>query len=271
MPPQQPAVAHRRVHAPPVLRQDGSRLDWTRASYEATVALRGTNSAVIHQLRHAPELENLIAQGAAAFATEIRCPRTMHSRVETAQGNEQTLQLDGHRNDSLYISPGIVALRDDELSTAGLGPHLANGAATIAVREGWWLAQGGQFSFVPLLAGMLRFVRDADGELGEGRMTVEEAGGAMEPHFMVTLAAKLYDERRESRDVHIAALIAAFGLLPASSLASGGPNSGCPLDLALRARLDESSVPDWDDAQMWDPALAATAIEPFWLDTALVE
>ena len=104
-------------------------------------------------------------------------------------------------------------------------------------------------------------------------MSVEEAELSGNPYFKVTLAAELYDHRREHRDIQIAALIAAFGQLPRSTMARGkddeeedGVNADCPLAQALRARLEDADLSDWD-SEFFDPARAATSMERFWIDT----
>lgn len=258
----------------PVLAHDGSRLDWIAAKYSATVALQRQASAVIHELRDAPEIEALLSKGDAVYATEIRCPRTMLSRVEHAEGTSQLINWhEAERNDDLYLIPGIVAIRDTSITASGLHPLVQGDRTSVDIPAGWWLARGGEYQFTPLLVNLLRFVKDNDGELKPGTMSVEEAELSGNPYFKVTLAAELYDHRREDRDVQIAALIAAFGLLPRSTMARGrdgedGENADCPLAQALRSRLEDVEPPlaDWD-SEFFDPARAATSMENFWIDT----
>lgn len=253
----------------PVLVHDGSRLDWLSAKYSATVALKRQASAVVHELSDAPEIESLLSGGDAVYATEIRCPRTMLSRVEPAAGREQLIEWhDAERNDDLYLIPGIIASRDTTLNAAGLHPLVHGGRASVDIPAGWWLARGGEYQFTPSLVNLLRFVKDNDGALRPGTMSVEEADLSGTPYFKVTLAAELYEHRREDRDIQIAALIAAFGHLPRSSMAKDGDTDDCPLALALRSKLEDidPQLSDWDH-EFFDPARAATSIEHFWIDT----
>lgn len=258
----------------PVLVHDGSRLDWVAAKYSATVALQRQASAVIHELRDAPEVEALLSNGDAVYATEIRCPRTMLSRVEHAEGTSQLISWhEAERNDDLYLIPGIIAMRDTSIASSGLHPLVHGGRTTVDIPAGWWLARGGEYQFTPLLVNLLRFVKDSDGELKPGTMSVEEAELSGNPYFKVTLASELYDHRREDRDIQIAALIAAFGQLPRSTMAHGtdgedGVNADCPLAQALRSRFEDADPPlaDWD-SEFFDPARAATSMENFWIDT----
>jgi len=253
----------------PVLVHDGSRLDWVAAKYSATVALKRQASAIIHELRDAPEIETLLSNGDVAYATEIRCPRTMLSRVERSESAGQLIEWhEAERNDDLYLIPGVVAIRDTSISASGLHPLVRGGRTAVDIPAGWWLARGGEYQFTPLLVSLLRFVKDGDDRLKPGTMSVEEADLSGNPYFKVTLAAELYDHRREDRDIQIAALIAAFGHLPRSSMGKDGNNVDSPLAQALRSKLEDIDprLSDWDNED-FDPAKAATSIENFWIDT----
>ena len=252
----------------PVLHHDGSRLDWLTAQYKATVALKQQMSTVIHELANGPEIEALLAEGSAAYATEVRCPRTMLSRIEHSTSQNQIIEFrDVERNDDLFLIPGIIARRNATLPAKGLHPLVHGGRLGVRIPAGWWLARGGEYRFTPLLVNLLRFVKDNDGRLAPGTMSVEEADLSGNPYFRVTLAADLYEHRREHRDVQIAALIAAFGQLPRSSMAKDQDNDDCPLAEALRSRFESADppLPDWDSDD-FDPARAATSIENFWIE-----
>ena len=256
----------------PVLVHDGSRLDWIAAKYTATVALQRQASAVVHELRDAPEIEALLSDGDAVYATEIRCPRTMLSRVERAEGTSQLINWhEAERDDDLYLIPGIVAIRDTSIAASGLHPLVHADRTSVDIPAGWWLARGGEYQFTPLLVNLLRFVKDNDGKLKPGTMSVEEAELSGNPYFKVTLASELYDHRREDRDIQIAALIAAFGQLPSSTMTRDrdgeeGENAECPLAQALRSRIEDAGLWDWD-SEFFDAARAATSMENFWIDT----
>lgn len=252
----------------PVLHHDGSRLDWLTAQYKATVALKQQVSTVVHELTNGPEIEALLKDGSAAYATEVRCPRTMLSRIEHSASHNQVVEFkDVERNDDLFLIPGIIAKRDATLPAEGLHPLVHGGRSEVQIPAGWWLARGGEYRFTPLLVNLLTFVKDQDNRLKPGTMSVDEADLSGNPYFRVTLAAELYDHRREDRDVQIAALIAAFGRMPRSSMAKDEPNEDCPLADALRSRFESADPPvlDWDDPD-FDPARAATSIENFWID-----
>ena len=128
----------------PVLLEDGSRWDWLTATYTATVGLNQQASAIIHELGNAPEVETLLHNGDAAYATEIRCPRTMLSRIEHATDQRQLIEWqEAERNDDLFLIPGIVAVRETTLSAAGLHPLVRAGRSSVDIPAGWWLARRG--------------------------------------------------------------------------------------------------------------------------------
>ena len=87
-------------------------------------------------------------------------------------------------------------------------------------------------------------------------MSVEEGSDGGKPFFRVTLARDLYDRRRTDRDIQIAGLIGACGMLPRSSLGTAGgidgENATHPVALQLRARLEDAGVPDWT-SEHFDP------------------
>ena len=125
------------------------------------------------------------------------CPRTMFSRIEQSASHNQVIELsNAERNDDLFLIPGIIATRDATLPTGGLHPLVHGGRPEVQIPVGWWLARGGEYRFTPLLVNLLKFVKDNDGKLAPGTMSVEEADLSGNPYFRVALAAELYDHRR---------------------------------------------------------------------------
>ena len=247
----------------PVLLEDASRLDWTRARYMAAVDVRQAKATVKHGIDSAPELEAALDGGDAEWVTELRCPRTLLSRQMRSRGSEQAIDLaaDDIIGDAFLI-PGLVAIDDFELPTSGLDPLVWHPDEMIHVPAGWWLARGDALTTTPLTASLVRFRRDPDGVLNTGQMSVEEDSDGGRPFFRVTLAEGLYDNRRTNRDVQIAGLIGACSLLPRSSLRADGDNASDPIAQQLRARFEDAEIPDWT-SEHFDPALAATVLEAF--------
>ena len=247
----------------PVLLEDASRLDWTLARYTVDINVKRQRAFIKHRLHDAPELDRLLNDGAAEWVTELRCPRTLLSRQQGSRESEQAIDLDaGDVIGDAYLVPGLVAVRNFELQASGLDPLVWPQDTNIPVPAGWWLVRGDPQTTTPLTASLVRFRRDPDGLLAPGQMTVEEASDGGKPYFRVILARDLYDKRRTDRDIQVAGLIGACGMLPRSSMGTDRDNSTHPVALQLRARFEEAGVQDWT-SEHFDPARAATVLEAF--------
>ena len=248
----------------PVLQEDGTRADWMSASYKPSVSIQAGRAVVRHELRDAPQLARLAANGTARWATEVRCPHTMLSELHTSASPEQSLPInDADIAGNAYLIPGLVAVERLNLGTAGLDPFVWPAASSVAVPAGWWLARGDARSARPLSAALVRFARDNEETLSPGQMAVKEsATDDGSPCFRVTLAQDIWPELQTDRRLQIAGLIAACGLLPISSLRENGPGWDAPVAEKLRERLNERNLPDWSQPD-YDPAAAATLLEAF--------
>lgn len=240
----------------PVLHSD--RLDWVEASYESLLAVGQSRVTVEHRL-DCTEIAGLIADGAASYAVESRCPRTMFSRTDLSAGTRQQIDVTvDMAEDSLFLLPGVVAVSPCSLPAAGLHKMLRTGRRSVEIPVGWWLARGGEFSYKPVIAQLLAFVRD-DG-LEDGTMTVDEDTSSADLKFRVSLAADLHARRLNDRDIHIAALAGAFGRLRDSNSDRDGSNSQAARQ--LRTKLEDLVGTDWDSPD-FDPLRAASFWEPF--------
>ena len=251
----------------PVLMEDASRLEWVHARYEPQVEMKGDHAHIVHKLYDAGELDELIRNGNAEWVTELRCPRTLLSRQECSRESEQIINLAAE--DILgetFLIPGLVATQEIELLSSGslnnfVWPH----GSRVIVPVGWWLTRGEPRTNNPLTASLVRFIRDTQDKLEPGQMSVSEESDGGDPYFRVTLAKDLYDERRECRDVQISGLIGACGMLPRSSMNETGDNADHPISLRLHAAFEEANI-DWNSPN-YDPALAATVLEEFYVMT----
>ncbi len=248
----------------PVLLEDGSSLDWSEASYSVNVTLHGKSATVKHRLASADGLQSLIDAGVAEWVVELRCPRTLLSRQSSGKAPRQAVSWrDDEIAGDVYLIPGLVAATEAVAASAdGLDSGIWPGVQRVEFPAGTWLAKGEIRSVRPLLMSLVRFRRDATGKLKPGQMYVEEDTDGTDPYFRIDLAPDLYDRRLHERDVQIAGLIAAFGWLPRSSLVLDGDNGDSRVAGRLRAELEANGVPDWDD-ESFDPAWAATVLEPF--------
>ncbi len=255
----------------PVLREDGSSLDWRDGSYEADMTIddAGRSATIVHRLRGCDTLSHLVDDGRAVWLTEVRCPRTLFNEAHTARQSPPVAHPVTQRVSwpasqtvgNVYLVPSLVAAREFTLPHDGLLSAVWPEGGQTVVPAGWRLVQGLPALCRSLAVSLLQFVRNQD--LTPGRMRVEESTDGDSPRFMVHLADGLFQERRWDRDLQVAALIAVCARLPRSSLAAGGSNADHQLGELLRTHLRNRGVEcaDWNHPD-WDAAEAATAMEP---------
>ena len=240
------------------MRQDDSSLDWRRARYLVEVRVRTGSADVHHRLEQAPEMVRLIEQGYARYALELRCPRTLFAQTRLEEQSRFSVVWGPEKAEGMvYLIPGIVAIRCARIPESALSEPW-KGFDT-EVPAGWWLARGSVHASESLVDSLLEFRPDT--KLADGAMRVNEIADGEEARFVVWLGTELFSRVRE-RDGQVAGLIAAFSRLPDSSRFAD-TQSGSWQARALRQRLEEAGVPAWDEPEDWDPARAATAIEPF--------
>lgn len=255
----------------PVLMEDASRLEWIHARYEPQVEIKGDHAHIVHKLYDAKELDELIRNGSAEWVTELRCPRTLLSRQVCSHESDQMVDLAAEDIlGEVFLIPGLVATQEIELLSSGslnnfVWPH----GSRVIVPVGWWLTRGEPRTTAPLTASLVRFAPDTQDRLEPGQMSVSEESDGGNPYFRVTLAKDLFNERSWCRDVQISGLIGACGMLPGSSMNKNGANVDHPISLRLRAAFEEAGI-DWDDPT-YDPALAATILEEFYVITEDIE
>ena len=240
----------------PVLTEDDSRLDWPDAAYRPEVRIGGGAARIAHRLEGAPTLERLIADGAARWAVELRCPRTLLARVETSDdaGHEAAWSA-AEAHGAVFVIPGVVAVRPLRLEAPELGA-LWRGER-LDVPAGWWLARGVTRRDSTLRESLLSFEPDAD--LPPGAMAVDPRPDEGRPRFVVRLASDAWTARHD-RSLQVAGLIGVCARFPREFAA--GDEDEHAIVREIRDRLEEAGVPAWDDDR-WDPARAATAIERF--------
>lgn len=251
----------------PILMEDASRLEWTSARYEVHMEIKGGQAYILHKLYDAEQLDKFIRNGKAEWVTELRCPRTLLSRQECSHQSEQIVNLAAEDIlEDAFLIPGLVATQDIELSSSGnLNDFVWPLGSKVTILAGWWLARGEPRTTTPLAASLVRFRRDKADKLAPGQMSITEESDGSGPYFRVTLAKDLYDRRRECRDIQISGLIGACGMLPQSSLCVDGDNADHPISLRLHAAFEEANI-DWN-SDTYDPALAATVLEEFYVMT----
>ena len=248
----------------PLLREDGSSIDWMQAQYRTEINISGRAATATNTLVEAEALDALVRSGDAEWAFELRCPKTLLARVARSSDPEvrcewQQTEVDGE----LFLTSGLIAVRDCQLNTDGLNGLW--GSEPIAVPAGHWLARGLMLRTQSLASSLLEFHKKPGLKDGEMEVTPDITSGDL--RFRVWLSPNFFDKViQDNRDVQIAALIAAFGRIPFLDTDDG---DGYAVLSHIRAALNEAGVPAWgiELNSDFDPARAATAIEAFQIVT----
>lgn len=257
-------------HTLPILLEDGSRFDWPSASYDPDVSVGSNRATVQHQLDGAPALRRLIEDGVAAWAVELRCPKTLMARVETSSADRQVVYWSPDNvDDVVYIVPGMIALRPASLNSSALTPLWAD-AGDLCVPAGWWLVKGEARRSKTLTESLVTFRRKS---MAKGTMEVspDHSGGRL--RFTVDMAPDVFERARSDRTLQVAALVGVCGWFPRefggfaesrSESDAGDARDDNPLARELKSRLraKRKNVALWDE-ESYDPALVATLLEPF--------
>ena len=249
----------------PLLTEDGTRLDWLDAEYEPRIERKGAENKVTvnHVLKGATALADAVRRGQAAWHTEVRCPRLLHSQHFTSPDDRQVVEWRDDEVDweKTYLLPGMASV-EPILGTSG---EFAGTAwppdESIEVPAGALLARADVRRLKPLMQSLLVFRKD--NALGDGQMKVEEDTASDDPCFVVRIAADIFAESRWNRDRRIAALIGAFAAMarPESRMQPDGELRPHPVTKQLLSHLLEQGSPTWDEED-FDCVYAATLFEP---------
>ena len=260
----------------PILREDGTSLDWPDATYESRVVIGDGHGKVEHRLEGAAQLGELVTGGQAEWVVELRSPATLYARIAGSSREREfafAWDADGVTSGS-YVIPGMVTTRKVDLEAHGLHPLW--GESPIVVPPGRWLIRGNTRSAEQLGSSLIRLY--PDDALADGQMTVSPYTGDGDLRFHVKLSPKMIETRGRDRDVQIAALIAAFGRIPGvvgppadEASDEGGGGAQYPVLERIRSVLEDANVADWTDPSEYDPARAATEVERFVLAERILE
>lgn len=259
----------------PILLEDGSRYDWLDASYAPEVSVGRNSATVRHRLIGAPALHKLIEDGTAAWAVELRCPKTLMARVETSTSTDDPQVVSwapDEVDDMVYIVPGLIARMHFSLDGTGLTSLWAD-ADELRVPAGWWLAKGQACRSKTLTESLVTFRRNDDMDKGTMEVGPDYGGGRL--RFTVKMAPDVFKQAKSDRTLQVAALVGVCGWFPrvfGGALSESRSESGTsdardeePLarELGNRLRQKRENVALWDD-ENYDPALVATLLEPFF-------
>lgn len=249
----------------PILLEDGSRLDWLEAEYATEVRVRRGQASIRHRLSRAPTLKRMVEDRTAAWAVEVRCPKTLLARVETSSDDHQTVRWSPDDVDGdIFILPGLLAVTDTVLDRSDLSV-IWKEAGELRTPCGWWLAKGDTSRANTLMDSLLTFRRDET--LKGGRMAIDPDTSGGNLRFIVRVAPDVFDAAKSSRTLQVAALVGVCGMFPRWL-----DNDEEPLAAELKNRL-KAACPDvvlWDDPSdsSYDPAFIATLLEPFHVGLA---
>jgi len=252
----------------PLLLEDESSLDWEQARYSTKLTISDHDATVEHTLRHAPQLQRLLDEGAIRRVLELRCPTTLLSRWVSS--DTSTCRAEWKPNEvhgEMFFIPGLIAAKQLTLSGEGLSDLWT---APITVPRGHWLARGDVSRAKSLSASLLSFHSRPD--LVDGCMRIEPSATSGDLHFNVWVSESLLPQCRTRRDLQIAALIGVFGRIPLIDEEHNGEldDDASPSSILqnIKQKLREANVPLWGGEldRDFDPAWAATAIEPFALE-----
>ncbi len=254
----------------PILREDGTSLDWPDAAYASRVVIGDGRGTVEHRLEGAAQLSELVAECRAEWVVELRSPATLYAGI-AGSSRARRFAFEWDKNgvtSSSYVIPGMVTTQTIDLEARGL--HRVWGGSQIVVPPGRWLVRGNARSAEQLGSSLIKLF--PDDSLADGQMTVSPYTGEGDLRFHVKMSPRMLETRGRDRDVQIAALIAAFGRIPGVV--------GPPLDVAsdddsdavqypvlerIRTVLEDANLADWTDPSEYDPARAATEVERFLL------
>ena len=244
----------------PQLRADRTSADFPNARYENEVRASNNTAKVTNRLVKAQGLIDLIEAGKAKWSIEVRSPAALYSRTFLTNQPVKTVNWDPQETGpEVFIISDLVVVQDLIFSTNQL--NLAWSAESyLRIPAGALLARGLIARTESAVSSILKFRKKE--ELDGGRMEISGPNDQLQ--FSVNVSPELF-ARCTRRDVQIAALIGVMGKLPKA--AEGFDEGVEPLVLrAIQEKLDEKGVATWENPEEYDAALAATALEPFFVE-----
>ena len=264
----------------PMLRADGLGYDFPGVTYSNTFERVDEGEARVVNTLSGPDVDTFTkaVRYNGAWVSEIRSPHTLYSEYATYQLDDPTLihksEREGtdaekkiweysvkwdpaHSTARPFLITQLCAQRPVTLPKEILSFVWQDGASLLTIPQGRVLARGEVFAMKDAVESILEFVVNKDMTRdGEIRITEPDP----QYHFKVFMTqATLQSAKRERRSgIMNAALVGALARLnkshdPAESQVLG----------EIETRLMEAGVSTWMDEAGYDPAEAATCLEPF--------
>ena len=237
-------------------------LDWIDGSYKATVTKMGNGWVAVHKLEGAPGVLKSLDAGDAAYAVEIRCPRTQFTTLVTDASREMHFSYPEHETyKDVFMIPGVVAVKDCSLDLTGTSKIWRKGnAKKMHVSCGQWLVRGPGVKEDVAKSMLAIKVSDhlSPGEMSAGLNT--DADGNVQ--VMINISQ---DQRERSMDAAFVcqAWQTAMALLPSRSVFKLDDDGMSDNDYVMELihKLETVGITTlWDEPDHWDPIKAATSI-----------
>lgn len=258
----------------PMLRADGLGYDFPGVTYSNTFERIDEGKARVINTLSGPDVDAFTkaVRDNGAWISEIRSPNTLYSEYATYGLNDKSAyRTEGENRIWEYpvkwdpaqstarpfLITQLCAHRPIILSKEMLSFVWQDGASSLTIPQGRVVARGEVFAMKDAVESILEFVVNKD-MTRDGEIRVTEPDP--QHHFKVFMTqTTLQSAKRERRSgIMNAALVGALARLnkshdPAESQVLG----------EIEARLQEAGVATWMDEAGYDPAEAATCLEPF--------
>jgi len=241
----------------PQLFEDGTRNDWHSANYSSKIlfSLHSGIAEVHNNLSNSNLLTNLVESELATWKLEVRCPRTLYSKIFYSQ--EPTFKVFWSSQDTfepLFFFSGLYAKQDLTIASEEL-TSIWQDVAQINIPRGWQLIRSKTWASHTEVSSILNFHRREDNPPGTMRIIENISSGSLE--FIVELATDIYDSMKEDRTLQVAALIGAMSKLKDSNWDDPDPTYSL-----LKDYFEQNDIPRWDETE-FDSAEVATYFERF--------
>lgn len=263
----------------PVLLADGLGYDFPDVFYENIVETLSTDEVRVTNVLSGPDAEvfaGRIVSGNGTWTSEVRSPQALFSKsaVHHHDGEGVKFRESGEaleweyrvRWDSsmcaarTFIVTQLVTAERMLLPRKILSPVWADGAETLTYPAGRVVARGNVYPMEDAVSSILEF--GVDPTMRDGEMRV--SGPTAQWNFQVFLTDQTLSwvQSGGRRDILMTALVGALSRLDESH----SPDESQVLG-EIAALLEKGSVADWRAEDEYDPAAAATCLEPFLLPT----
>lgn len=241
----------------PQLFEDGTRNDWHSANYSSKIlfSLHSGKAEAHNNLGDSNQLTALIESGLATWKLEIRCPRTLYSKIFYSQ--DSTIEVSWPPEDTLeplFFFSGLYAKQDLTIASQEL-TSIWQDVADIKIPQGWQLIRSKTWGSHTEMSSILNFHRKEENEPGTMKIIENISSGSLE--FIVELATDVYDNMKHDRTLQIAALIGALSKLKDKSWDEPDPTYAL-----IKDYFEQNEIPRWDEPE-FDSAEVATYFEHF--------